>query len=183
MDSQDKTRFEIHGKSSVKYHLKANHVVEAKRWFWTLNNAIQWAKDEDKEEQKRQKHDTDELKRARMEQYVTISTPIPVNNKLSATTTTQLYDDLRKYRSLVGALQFLTTTRLDISYVVDKLCQFMDSPTNDYWVVLKQVLRYVKGTLDYVLRLIKSDSEEIYAFLDSDWARCLDDRKLTHVYY
>ena len=41
MDPQDKTRFEIHGKSSVKYHLKANHVVEAKRWFWALNNAIQ----------------------------------------------------------------------------------------------------------------------------------------------
>ena len=39
MDAQDKTRFEIQGKSSVKYHLKANHVVEAKRWFWTLNNA------------------------------------------------------------------------------------------------------------------------------------------------
>ncbi|KAJ6263588.1 hypothetical protein Dda_2156 [Drechslerella dactyloides] len=46
MDPQDKLRFEIHGKSSVKYHLKANHQVEAKRWYWALNNAIQWAKDE-----------------------------------------------------------------------------------------------------------------------------------------
>ena len=54
MDSstQDKTRFEIQGKSSVKYHLKANHSVEAKRWFWALNNAIQWAKDEIKEEKR-----------------------------------------------------------------------------------------------------------------------------------
>ena len=33
MDPQDKTRFEIQGKASVKYHLKANHVDEAKRWF------------------------------------------------------------------------------------------------------------------------------------------------------
>jgi hypothetical protein len=49
MDPQDKTRFEIQGKSSVKYHLKANHIVEAKRWFWALNNAIQWTKDEAKE--------------------------------------------------------------------------------------------------------------------------------------
>ncbi|KAK6506124.1 hypothetical protein TWF506_011047 [Arthrobotrys conoides] len=46
MDPQDKLRFEIHGKSSVKYHLKADHQVEAKRWYWALNNAIQWAKDE-----------------------------------------------------------------------------------------------------------------------------------------
>ena len=58
MDAQDKTRFEIQGKSSVKYHLKANHVVEAKRWFWALNNAIQWAKDEAKsaEQNKRTEH-------------------------------------------------------------------------------------------------------------------------------
>ncbi|KAI9726322.1 MAG: hypothetical protein M1828_001596 [Chrysothrix sp. TS-e1954] len=62
MDAQDKLRFEIHGKSSVKYHLKANHQVEAKRWFWSLNNAIQWTKDEAKEDQKR--HDrTEELMR------------------------------------------------------------------------------------------------------------------------
>ena len=59
MDPQDKTRFEIQGKSSVKYHLKANHVVEAKRWFWALNNAIQWTKDEAKatEQQKQRKED------------------------------------------------------------------------------------------------------------------------------
>ncbi|THC95081.1 hypothetical protein EYZ11_005439 [Aspergillus tanneri] len=68
MDSQDKTRFEIHGKSSVKYHLKANHVVEAKRWFWTLNNAIQWAKDEAKEEEKRQTKNAEVLRQAKIEQ-------------------------------------------------------------------------------------------------------------------
>lgn len=65
MDPQDKTRFEIHGKSSVKYHLKANHVVEAKRWFWALNNAIQFTKDEAKEEEKRRTIDTDSLRHAR----------------------------------------------------------------------------------------------------------------------
>ena len=52
MDPQDKTRFEIQGKASVKYHLKANHAVEAKRWFWALNNAIQFSKDEAKEEER-----------------------------------------------------------------------------------------------------------------------------------
>lgn len=67
MDAQDKTRFEIHGKSSVKYHLKANHVVEAKRWFWTLNNAIQWAKDEAKEEERRQSKHAEALRQAKIE--------------------------------------------------------------------------------------------------------------------
>ena len=52
MSPDEKTKFEIIGKSSVKYTLKANHEVEAKRWFWALNNAIQWTKDQAKEEEK-----------------------------------------------------------------------------------------------------------------------------------
>lgn len=65
MDPQDKTRFEIQGKSSVKYHLKANHIVEAKRWFWALNNAIQWSKDEAKEEQKQKQRNAEILRQAK----------------------------------------------------------------------------------------------------------------------
>ncbi|KZF24131.1 hypothetical protein L228DRAFT_90195 [Xylona heveae TC161] len=68
MDPQDKLRFEIQGKSSVKYHLKANHVVEAKRWFWALNNAIQWSKDEAREEEKKQHRDSEVLRQAQAEQ-------------------------------------------------------------------------------------------------------------------
>ncbi|KAI9701035.1 MAG: hypothetical protein M1836_001704 [Candelina mexicana] len=68
MDPQDKQRFEIQGKSSVKYHLKANHVVEAKRWFWALNNAIRWTKDEAKEEEKRKSRDKESLLQARIDQ-------------------------------------------------------------------------------------------------------------------
>ncbi len=68
MDPKDKLLFEIHGKSSVKYNLKANHQVEAKRWYWALNNAIQWAKDEAKEEQRRQQQETMAIRDARNEQ-------------------------------------------------------------------------------------------------------------------
>ncbi|KAJ5605090.1 hypothetical protein N7510_010244 [Penicillium lagena] len=68
MDAQDKTRFEILGKSSVKYHLKANHVVEAKRWFWALNNAIQWAKDEAKEEERQRTKNAEVLRQAKIDQ-------------------------------------------------------------------------------------------------------------------
>jgi len=53
MDAREKLGFDIHGKSSVKYSLKANHQAEAKRWFWALNNAIQWSKDEARDEQRK----------------------------------------------------------------------------------------------------------------------------------
>jgi len=68
MDAQDKSRFEIQGKSSVKYHLKANHTVEAKRWFWALNNAIQWAKDEAREEEQQKQKDLEYARQALHEQ-------------------------------------------------------------------------------------------------------------------
>ena len=65
MDPKDKLLFEIHGKSSVKYNLKANHKVEAKRWYWALNNAIQWAKDEVKEQNRQRQRREEILREAR----------------------------------------------------------------------------------------------------------------------
>lgn len=67
MDPSDKSKIDIHGKSSVKYNLKANHEVEAKRWFWALNNAMQYTKDEAKEEELRLKQENEELKKAKLE--------------------------------------------------------------------------------------------------------------------
>lgn len=75
MDSQDKTRFEIQGKSSVKYHLKANHEVEAKRWFWALNNAIQWTKDEAKEAEKQKQRKEEAVRQAKPGQIPQIQEP------------------------------------------------------------------------------------------------------------
>ncbi|KAH6661887.1 oxysterol-binding protein-like protein [Halenospora varia] len=67
MDPTEKTRFEIIGKSSVKYHLKANHEVEAKRWFWALNNSIQWTKDQAKAEEQQRQRSAEMLRQAKAE--------------------------------------------------------------------------------------------------------------------
>jgi hypothetical protein len=67
MSADEKTKFEIIGKSSVKYTLKANHEVEAKRWFWALNNSIQWTKDQAKEEERQRARNAELLKQAKAE--------------------------------------------------------------------------------------------------------------------
>lgn len=67
MDPTEKTKFDIIGKSSVKYNLKANHEVEAKRWFWALNNSIQWTKDQAKEEEKQKQRNAELLRQAKAE--------------------------------------------------------------------------------------------------------------------
>lgn len=79
----------------------------------------------------------------------------------------------------MGALQYLTVMHSDLSYAVYQLCQHRHSPTVTHWALLKRVLRYVKGTLHYGLRLRKSDCSDLHAFFDSDWAGCPEDKKST----
>ncbi|KAK4447481.1 Oxysterol-binding protein 2 [Podospora aff. communis PSN243] len=85
MSADEKTKFEIIGKSSVKYTLKANHEVEAKRWFWALNNSIQWTKDQAKEEEKQRARNAELLKQAKAEHTQAASEPQSESASLAET--------------------------------------------------------------------------------------------------
>jgi len=61
--------------------------------------------------------------------------------------------DPSKYRSMVGAFQYLTFTCPDLAFSVHQLCQFMQCPTTSHLEVTKRVLRYVRGTLDFGIHL------------------------------
>ena len=66
---------------------------------------------------------TDILIRSGMDKAKAVDTPLSVSEKLSVTDGTKLEsEDATRYRSLVGALQYLTLTRLDISFSVNKVC-------------------------------------------------------------
>lgn len=54
-------------------------------------------------------------------------------------------DDVLKYRSRVGGLQYLTLTQSNISFVVKFFCQYLSKSTNIHWEAVKQILRYAKG--------------------------------------
>jgi histone deacetylase 1/2 len=72
----------------------------------------------------------DILKRVNMQLCKPVKTPLSTSEKLSVTGGTQLgVDDSTRYRSIVGALQYLRLTRPDLSFAVNKVCQFLHSPT------------------------------------------------------
>lgn len=72
------------------------------------------------------------------------------------------------YRLLAGALQYLTFTRLDISYAVQHVCLFMYDPKVEPMEALKRILRYVQGTIDFRLHLYSSSIQSLisYTYVD-----------------
>jgi histone deacetylase 1/2 len=93
------------------------------------------------------KYAADIIKRTNMSNCKPINTPLSSVDKLSATEGDPLGPkDSTNYRSVVGALQYLTLTRPDISFAVNKVCQFLHAPTMIHWTAVKRILRYIHGT-------------------------------------
>ncbi|KAM6594323.1 hypothetical protein CsatA_002026 [Cannabis sativa] len=91
-------------------------------------------------------------------------------------------EDVTLYRSIVGGLQYATITQPELSYCVNKVCQFMKTPLQQHWMPVKRILRYIAGTLDYGLHLQPAPDFSIEAFCDADWATNPDDRRSTTGY-
>lgn len=82
------------------------------------------------------------------------------------------------YRSMVGALQYLTFTRPDIAFSVHQVCQFIHCPMESHFIAVKRILRYLKGTMDYGNQFSKWDLN-LHAFSDADWVGDPNDRRST----
>lgn len=107
-----------------------------------------------------------------------VLTPFSPTTKLSKNGG-QFLPDPASYRQVVGALQYLTLTRPDIAFAVNKVCQFMHSPTDVHWSAVKRILRYLKNTVHHGLFFSRSSRLHLEAFSDADWAGCVDDRRST----
>ncbi|KAL5544702.1 hypothetical protein UlMin_008486 [Ulmus minor] len=75
------------------------------------------------------KYIQDLLKKSNLEHFKPCPTPMAVGKPISKLDG-ELMSNPFVYRSAVGALQYLTNTRLDITFTVNKLIQFMQEPSN-----------------------------------------------------
>jgi hypothetical protein len=128
------------------------------------------------------KYSEDLLRKAGMFNCKAVNTPLSTSERLSAHVDELLGpNDTTNYRSLVGGLHYLTLTRPDLSFSVNKACQYLHAPMTLHLTAAKHILRYVKGTIDLGLQITRSPSMLVSGFADADWAGCIDDRRSTGV--
>ncbi|XP_068475123.1 secreted RxLR effector protein 161-like [Phaseolus vulgaris] len=77
---------------------------------------------------------------------------------------------------------YLTTTRPDILNAVSILSRFMHFPNETHMRAAKRVIRYIKGTWNFGVKLLKHKEFKLTGFSDSDWGGSIDDMKSTSEY-
>lgn len=83
------------------------------------------------------------------------------------------------FRRVLGALLYLSTrTRPDISTAVSMIAKYQSKPRPTHWKMVKHVVRYLIGTIDYgILLPNRIDDVKVLCWTDADWARDLSNRR------
>lgn len=99
-----------------------------------------------------------------------VNTPMTSGLKLSAFSS-DLVKVVNFYRSIIGALQYITIIGPEITYSVNKVCQIMQNPSLTHWQAVKRILRYLAGSLEsgLVMKPSLNKSMVLERFYDADW--------------
>jgi hypothetical protein len=84
--------------------------------------------------------------------------------------------DQRKYRSMIGSLLYVTTTRLDVMQAVGQVARFQVEPKESHVLVFKRIFRYLKGTEEFGLWYPKGKDLSLVAYTDADCVGYIDDQ-------
>ena len=80
---------------------------------------------------------------------------------------------------MIGSLMYLKNMRSNIYFVVNTLIQFLTDPRHVHLIVGKHILRYLKGTIDYVIKYEANQKINLEGYADSNWVGTSIDRKST----
>jgi hypothetical protein len=118
------------------------------------------------------------LKKFRMEDCAPVNTPMVTGCKLSKDDES-LEENQTLYRSMIGNLLYVMTSRPDIMQAVGLVAWFQAAPKETHVQAVKIIFKYLKGTLDFGLWYSRGEYFTLTTYTDVDWAGSVDDRKST----
>ena len=131
--------------------------------------------------QSQQQYVIDLLSKNNMLDSKPISTPLAISTSLIVTDGSAPIN-ATMYRQVVGGLQHLRIIRLDISFFVNKLSQFMHVPSEHHWGGVKRLLRYLNGTRFLGMWLFADTPLTLLNFPNADYAGNPNDRTSTDAF-
>nr|GEV05990.1 uncharacterized mitochondrial protein AtMg00810-like [Tanacetum cinerariifolium] len=118
------------------------------------------------------------LKKYGMESFDPIGTPMEIKDKLDLDQNGTPVD-AKKYRSMIGALMYLTSSRPDIVHASCLCAWYQAKPTEKHLKEVKRIFCYPRGTVNTGIWYTKDFGFELTGFLDVDYAECKDTFKST----
>nr|GEY28102.1 hypothetical protein [Tanacetum cinerariifolium] len=109
------------------------------------------------------------LKKFRLSEGKSASTPIDAEKPLLKDLDVEDVD-VHTYRSMIGSLMYLTSSRPDIMFAVCACIRFQVTPKVSYLNAVKRIIRYLKGKPYLGLWYLKDSPFELVAYSDSDYA-------------
>ncbi|KAG7578131.1 Zinc finger CCHC-type [Arabidopsis thaliana x Arabidopsis arenosa] len=124
------------------------------------------------------------LEETRMNDCNAVKVPMDSGLKLSKAPQEENIDE-KEYRRIIGCLRYLLHTRPDLSYCVGVLSRYMQQPKESHGAALKQILRYLRGTLALGLFFTRGEKTKLVGYSDSSHNIDEDDGRSTtgHVFY
>ena len=83
------------------------------------------------------------------------------------------------YHQIIVSLMYLMNTRPGIFFAMNTLSQFLTYPRHVHMIGGKNILRYLKGTVDYGIKYDANQKINLEGYVGSDWAGSAIDRKST----
>nr|GEY15032.1 hypothetical protein [Tanacetum cinerariifolium] len=127
------------------------------------------------------KYILDILKRFEMENCDTVPTPMVEQAKLKLDLVEKPVDHTH-YRSMIGSLMYVTSTRPDIMFATCMCARYQENPNKHHVSAVKRIFRYLKGTINLGLWHPKDSGFDLTAYSDADHAGCHLDRKTKSEY-
>ena len=81
------------------------------------------------------------------------------------------------YKSMIGKLQYVVHSIPNIALSVGIVSIFSMNPRENHLILVKRIMRYLKGIEEFGLYYKKNEKFELRDYTNADWAGNIDDKK------